>query len=81
MREKAQSVNQCLVWSWANNGGRSAFQRCDKRYFLDNEHSYREKPYQMWNEYGLSDICFQLLLLLCKGKALDDAMREGILVS
>lgn len=76
-REKAQSVNQCLIWSWANAGGRSAFKRFDKRYFLDNKHSYRKKPYQMWNEYGLWNICFHLLLILCKVKALDDAAREG----
>lgn len=76
-QEKAQGVNQCLIWSWANSGGRSAFKRLDKRYYLDNKHSYRKRPYQMWNEYGLSKICFQLLLILCKVKALDDAVREG----
>lgn len=35
----------------------------------------------MWNEYGLSRICFQLLLIFCKVKALDDAVREGVLAS
>lgn len=76
-REKAPSVNQCLIWAWASAGGRSAFKRFDKRYFLDNEHPYRKRPYQMWNEYGLSNICFHLLLMPCKVKALDDAAREG----
>lgn len=80
-QEKAQGVNQCLIWSWANSGGRSAFKRLDKRYYLDNKHSYRKRPYQMWNEYGLSKICFQLLLILCKVKALDDAVREGVSAS
>lgn len=35
----------------------------------------------MWNEYGLSNICFQLLLILCKVKALDDAAKKGVLAS
>ena len=35
----------------------------------------------MWNEYGLSNICFQLLLILCKVKTLDDEVREGFLAS
>lgn len=41
-QEKAQSVKQCLGWSWANGGGGSAFKRFDKRYFWDNECSYTE---------------------------------------
>lgn len=67
-QEESWSVTQCLIWSWANAGGRSTFKSFDKRYFLDNEHSYRKKLYQMWNEYGLPNICFQLLLILCKVK-------------
>lgn len=34
-----------------------------------------QRPYQMWNEYGLSNICFQLLVIHRKVKALD-AVRQ-----
>lgn len=35
----------------------------------------------MWNEYGLANICFPLLLILCKVKTLDDEAREGVFAS
>lgn len=35
----------------------------------------------MCNEYALSNICFQLLLILCKVKALDSEGRELALAS
>lgn len=41
-QEKAQNVKQCLIWSGASGGGRSAFKRFDKEYFWDNECSYTE---------------------------------------
>lgn len=73
-QEESWTVTQCLTWSWANAGGRSTLKSFDKRYFLDNEHSYRKKLYQIWNEYGLPNICFQLLLILCEVKSL---MKRG----
>lgn len=35
-----------------------------------------QKPYQMWNEHGLSNICFQLLIL-CEIKALEAVRKRG----
>lgn len=75
-QEESWSVTQCLIWPWANAGGRSTFKSFDKRYFLDNEHTYRKQLYQMWSEYGLPNISFQLLLILFEVKSLMKRGRE-----
>lgn len=67
-QEKAQSVKQCLIWSGANGGGRSAFKRFDKEYFWDNERFYTE---------ALSNVEWSIKHLLSTSDSLEAVRERG----